>query len=213
MIDSGYTRRFVLVLHQDHREARGLCAGIVGPCFTAHGQPADAGAQLPTGIRWLAGFNWHRTSGTKRWARVGDDGRLRQPEGCMLRTFKHFENCTIGASDGDIDHQRGPCCDDCAWAIRCVRVEAGSWPSSRKVPIAPISTHEPDRAPHPLTVAIMRVQAEASPEIDTDRPATSAGFAARGGARRATPCTRPLAGAMQGIDVLFAHEDAIEAAS
>lgn len=88
----------------------------------------------------------------------------------MLRSQKDFEKCAIGATDGDIGQVKDLYFDDHAWVIRYLIVETGSWLSSRKVLISPISIHKPDWAAHRLPAAITREQVKDSPDIDTDKP-------------------------------------------
>jgi hypothetical protein len=90
----------------------------------------------------------------------------------MLRTLKDFENCAIGATDGDIGRVKGLYFDDHAWAIRYLIVDTGSWLSGRKVLISPISIHKPDWTANSLPAAITRDQVQSSPDIDTDKPVT-----------------------------------------
>lgn len=88
----------------------------------------------------------------------------------MLRSQKDFEKCVIGATDGDIGQVKDLYFDDHDWVVRYLIVDTGSWLSSRKVLISPISIQEPDWAAHKLAAAITRDQVENSPEIDTDKP-------------------------------------------
>ena len=88
----------------------------------------------------------------------------------MLRTLKQFEECAIGATDGDIGEVKDLYFDDYAWTIRYLIVDTGSWLPGRKVLISPISIQKPDCAPHRLPAAITRSQVENSPDIDTDKP-------------------------------------------
>jgi uncharacterized protein YrrD len=88
----------------------------------------------------------------------------------MLRRLKDLEDCTIGATDGDIGKVEDFYFDDHAWVVRYLVVETGSWLSSRKVLISPISVRKHDWASHTLPVAITRAQVASSPDIDTDRP-------------------------------------------
>lgn len=88
----------------------------------------------------------------------------------MLRTLNDFEKCAIGATDGDIGHVKDFYFDDHAWVIRYIVVDTGSWLTSRKVLISPISIQKPDWAAHRLPAAITKDQVESSPDIDTDQP-------------------------------------------
>ena len=88
----------------------------------------------------------------------------------MLRSMKDLEQYAIGATDGPIGHVKDFYFDDEAWVIRYLVVETGSWLSSRKVLISPMSIRQPDWAGRRLPVAITRAQVENSPDIDTDKP-------------------------------------------
>lgn len=88
----------------------------------------------------------------------------------MLQTLKDLEKCTIGATDGHIDHVKDLYFDDHAGVIRYLIVDTGPWLASRKVLISPISIQKPNWATHTLPVAITRGQIEGSPNIDTDQP-------------------------------------------
>jgi hypothetical protein len=88
----------------------------------------------------------------------------------MLRSMKDLEGYSIGASDGPIGHVRDFYFDDASWVVRFLVVETGSWFSSRKVLISPISLGEPNWAYRSLPVAITREQVRKCPEIDTERP-------------------------------------------
>ncbi len=88
----------------------------------------------------------------------------------LLRSQKDFEKCVIGATDGDIGRVKDLYFDDHNWVIRYLVVETGSWLSSRKVLISPISIQQPDWTAHRLAAAISRDQVENSPDIDTDKP-------------------------------------------
>ena len=88
----------------------------------------------------------------------------------MLRNTKDIENYAIGATDGNVGQVKDFYFDDHAWVIRYLVVDTGSWLSSRKVLISPISIHAPDWTARTLPVAITREQVRNSPDIDTDRP-------------------------------------------
>ena len=60
--------------------------------------------------------------------------------------------------------------DDDAWVIRYFVVDAGSWLSSRKVSISPISVYHPEWNERTLPVSITKEQVKNSPDIDTDKP-------------------------------------------
>ena len=88
----------------------------------------------------------------------------------MLRNTKDLENYAISATDGPIGHVKDFYFDDDAWVIRYFMVDAGSWLSSRKVLISPISVHHPDWPERTLPVSITKEQVRNSPDVDTDRP-------------------------------------------
>ncbi len=88
----------------------------------------------------------------------------------MLRSMKDLENFTIGATDGEIGHLKDFYFDDDAWVVRYLVVDAGSWLSSRKVLISPISLHKPNWQERTLPISITKEQVKNSPDIDTDKP-------------------------------------------
>jgi len=88
----------------------------------------------------------------------------------MLRNLKDLENYKIGATDGEIGHVKDFYFEDDAWVLRYFVVDTGSWLSSRKVLISPISVHHPDWLARKLPVSITREQVRHSPDIDTDQP-------------------------------------------
>ncbi len=88
----------------------------------------------------------------------------------MLRNTKDLENYAIKATDGDIGQVKDFFFDDDAWVIRYLVVDAGSWFSSRKVLISPISIDPSNRTDRTLPVSITKEQVKNSPSIDTDQP-------------------------------------------
>jgi hypothetical protein len=88
----------------------------------------------------------------------------------MLRSMKNLENYAIHATDGAIGHVQDFYFDDRAWVVRYLVVETGSWLSSRKVLISPLSIGQPNWAEKLLPVWITREQVKNSPDIDTDKP-------------------------------------------
>lgn len=88
----------------------------------------------------------------------------------MLRNTKDLENYAIRATDGEIGHVKDFYFDDDAWVIRYFVVDTGSWLSSRKVLISPVSVHSPDWMARSLPVSITKEQVRNSPDIDTDKP-------------------------------------------
>jgi len=90
----------------------------------------------------------------------------------MLHQTKDLLDLTIVATDGAIGDVADLYFDDEAWAIRYLVVDAGSWLSSRKVLISPISAGKPDWPHKLLPVSLTREQVRNSPDIDTDMPVT-----------------------------------------
>lgn len=88
----------------------------------------------------------------------------------MLRSLKDLQHYEIGATDGVVGHVRDFYFDDDAWVVRYLVVDAGSWLSSRKVLISPISIQEPNWPDKTLPVSLTREQVRSSPNIDTDKP-------------------------------------------
>ena len=88
----------------------------------------------------------------------------------MLRNTKDLENYAIHATDGEIGHVKDFYFDDDAWVVRYLVVDAGSWFSSRKVLISPISVDAPNWPDKTLSVSITKEQVKNSPNIDTDQP-------------------------------------------
>jgi hypothetical protein len=88
----------------------------------------------------------------------------------MLRTTQDLANYAIEATDGPIGHVKDFYFDDDAWVIRYLVVDAGSWLSSRKVLISPISIHPPTWAGRELSASITKEQVRNSPGVDTDKP-------------------------------------------
>ena len=88
----------------------------------------------------------------------------------MLRNLQDLEDCKISATDGEIGHVKDFYFEDDAWVVRYFVVDAGTWLSSRKVLISPISVHQPDWLERTLPVSITKNQVKNSPDIDTDKP-------------------------------------------
>ena len=88
----------------------------------------------------------------------------------MLRNIKDIENYAIRATDGEIGEVKDFYFDDQRWVIRYFVVDTGSWLSSRKVLISPISLHNPEWVSRTLPASITREQVKNSPNIDTDKP-------------------------------------------
>ncbi len=88
----------------------------------------------------------------------------------MLHDINKLENYKISATDGEIGQVKDFYFDDDNWAVRYLIAETGTWLSSRKVLISPISLQAPDFLAHTLAVSITKAQVENSPNIDTDKP-------------------------------------------
>ena len=88
----------------------------------------------------------------------------------MLRSMKDLEHYAISATDGHIGHVKDFYFNDDDWVIRYLVVDTGSWLSSRKVLISPISVHHPNWLERTLPVLITKEQVKNSPNIDTDKP-------------------------------------------
>lgn len=88
----------------------------------------------------------------------------------MLHTLNDLENFTIHATDGDIGLVKDFYFDDKQWGIRYLVVETGSWFSSKKVLLSPISIKQINREDKTMTVSISRAQVKKSPDIDTQKP-------------------------------------------
>jgi hypothetical protein len=90
--------------------------------------------------------------------------------GPTLRSLKDLEGFVIQAMDGTIGHVKDFYFDDQTWTVRYIIVETGSWLSSRKVLISPLSLLTPDWSARALPVSITIEQVKLSPDIDTDKP-------------------------------------------
>jgi uncharacterized protein YrrD len=88
----------------------------------------------------------------------------------MLRSAKHFESFTIGATDGNIGKVKDLYFDDEAWVVRYLVVNTGSWLGGREVLISPYAIGEADETNQVLPVSITKEQVKNSPGIDTDKP-------------------------------------------
>lgn len=88
----------------------------------------------------------------------------------MLRTVKNIEDYVISATDGNIGHVKDVYFDDETWCVRYLVVETGTWLSSRKVLISPISIGLANWADKLLPVSITKDQVESSPDINTQKP-------------------------------------------
>jgi hypothetical protein len=87
----------------------------------------------------------------------------------MLHNAKDLKNFAVRATDGDIGHVKDMYFDD-AWVLRHFVVETGSWLSSRKVLVSPLSAQEPDWKGQTLQLSLTTAQVASSPSIDADEP-------------------------------------------
>jgi hypothetical protein len=60
--------------------------------------------------------------------------------------------------------------DDERWVVRFLVVDTGTWLSSRRVLLSPVSAVADAPAQGPLPVALTREQIERSPDVDTQKP-------------------------------------------
>lgn len=88
----------------------------------------------------------------------------------MLRSLMDLQNYHVGASDGAIGQVKDFYFDDDAWVVRYFVVETGSWLTSRRVLVSPISVRHADWVSRTLSASITREQVRNSPPIDTDKP-------------------------------------------
>ena len=90
----------------------------------------------------------------------------------MLYRLLKVLGLTVAASDGAIGRVDDAYFDDCHWTARYLVVDTGSWLAGRKVLISAISVGNIDWERNLLHVGLTRHQVEASPAIDTDKPAS-----------------------------------------
>jgi hypothetical protein len=88
----------------------------------------------------------------------------------MLRNLSDLDSFKISATDGEIGEIKDFYFQDDAWVVRYFVVETGSWLSSRKVLISPISVVRPDWLSKTLLVSMSQEKVRSSPDIDTDKP-------------------------------------------
>ena len=88
----------------------------------------------------------------------------------MLRSIQDLENYAISATDGPIGHLKDFYFDDDAWVVRYLVVDAGTWLTSRKVLISPISVRHPNWIDQTLQLSITKAQVKNSPDIDLHQP-------------------------------------------
>ena len=76
----------------------------------------------------------------------------------------------IRATDGVIGEVKDIYFDDSTWVIRYFVVETGSWLSTRRVLISPLSIATPMNSGRTLICGLTQAQVRDSPAIDTDQP-------------------------------------------
>jgi uncharacterized protein YrrD len=88
----------------------------------------------------------------------------------MLKNLKDLQGYALRATDGDVGTVKDFYFDDDRWVVRYLVVETGTWLSSRKVLVSPVSIGAPNHEDKVLPVSITREQVKNSPDIDTDKP-------------------------------------------
>ncbi|WP_426370302.1 PRC-barrel domain-containing protein [Pseudocolwellia sp. HL-MZ7] len=88
----------------------------------------------------------------------------------MLRTIESLAGYSIQATDGNIGHITDVYFDDNTWCARYLVVDTGTWLSSRKVLISPISINKANWEDKLLSVSITKDQVKNSPNINTQKP-------------------------------------------
>ncbi len=88
----------------------------------------------------------------------------------MLHNLKDIEALAIHSTDGNIGQTKDFYFDDKKWVIRYLVVETGSWFSSKKVLLSPMSIRRLNFMENALETSITREQVRHSPDIDTHKP-------------------------------------------
>jgi hypothetical protein len=88
----------------------------------------------------------------------------------MLINATFLKDLAIHSTDGELGTVDEFYFDDETWGIRYLVVKTGSWLSSRKVLISPISVLRVDWQAKSLHVALTKKQVENSPDINTHQP-------------------------------------------
>jgi PRC-barrel domain len=88
----------------------------------------------------------------------------------MLRSMRHLDGFTIGATDGDIGTVKECYFDDVSYTVRYVVVDTGGWLGERKVLLTPIAFRTMDWKHERITTGLTKSQVEKSPNIDTQKP-------------------------------------------
>jgi hypothetical protein len=87
----------------------------------------------------------------------------------MLHAYKNMKGYVISATDGNIGHVKDVYFDDETWCVRYLVVDTGTWLSSRKVLISPISIGQANWDDKLLPVSITKDQVANSPDIKTQK--------------------------------------------
>jgi uncharacterized protein YrrD len=88
----------------------------------------------------------------------------------MLRNAEKLKGSAITATDGAIGEVDDLYFDDEKWTVRYLVVKTGTWLSSRKVLISPISVEKTDEVTNQVFVNLTMDQVGRSPDIDTRKP-------------------------------------------
>lgn len=88
----------------------------------------------------------------------------------MLRTMKDLLGYALSATDGVIGDVKDFYFDDQSWVVRYLIVDTGTWLSSRKVLVSPLSIAGPSSTGKVFLSSLTRDQVKNSPDIDTDKP-------------------------------------------
>lgn len=88
----------------------------------------------------------------------------------MLHSLNELKDYKILAIDGPIGQLTDLYFDDETWVIRYLIIDTGTWLSSRKVMISPISVSNPNWPDKTLPVMLNKDQIKNSPQIDLDLP-------------------------------------------
>lgn len=88
----------------------------------------------------------------------------------MLRNMKDLQGYALQATDGIIGDLKDFYFDDQSWIVRYLIVDAGTWLSSRKVLVSPMSITGSSATLKVFHSSLTREQVKNSPDIDTDKP-------------------------------------------
>jgi len=88
----------------------------------------------------------------------------------MLQTFDNLEGFAIHAAGDTLGAVKDLYFDDKEWVVRYLLIETGSWLSSRKVLLSPISITGLNPEDKTLSVNITATQLKNSPPVDVENP-------------------------------------------